>query len=136
MRWSALKKQLMPLFDDEMAVTIHLTSLVRAKNQGALTHLGRLEIRAKGQAVWLFPDDFKEELKAHPGITLATLMGLLHTYLLLPSAELLTTRLQEDPLLLIPTLACLDRRVGKRRLRKVSTDLPHAMQIAVALRLR
>ena len=134
MRWSALKKQLMSLFDETMDVEIHLTSLANAKNKGALTHLGKLEIRAKGRLVWAFPDHFREELADH-SLTLGSLMGLLHTYLELPKAELLSCRLEEDPLHLIPTLACLDRRVGKRQLRRLSGETPERILTVAEMRL-
>lgn len=116
MRWSALKKRLVLLFDPGLEVDIHLAGLEKAKNRGAFTHLGLLRIRVEGEVVWEFPHHFKGALAHHPGTSLASLMTVLHAYLDLPRDELLTAPVPDDPFGLRLALAAMDRRLGKKKL--------------------
>ncbi len=136
MRWSALKKRLVLLFDPGLDVDIHLTGLEKAKSQGAFTHLGLLRIRVDGAVVWDFPHQFKVSLADHPGCTLATLMGVLHAYLDLPKNELLTSTVPDDPFDLRLALACMDRRIGKKKLLALADrpDTPDFVRRILALR--
>ena len=117
-RWSKLKRDMESL----MAPKLDFRIYANAYNLGECIPIPRFWITVGRKIIWDWPKDFMEQEGWYFYDSAKKISQLLRDYINTPESELLSKQF-EDPFRLVPILRVSDKRIGKRRLKKLFIDL-------------
>ena len=115
-RWSKLKKDV----ENIMAQEIDFKIYANAYRFGDSIPIPRFWITIKGDIIWDWPKNFIDG-NWYFYDSAKAISQLLRDYINTPESQLLNN-VFEDPFNLIPILRVCDRRIGKRRLKRILDD--------------
>ena len=116
-RWSKLKRDVESLMSPKLDFRIY----ANAYNIRECIQIPRFWITVGRKIIWDWPKDFMDQEGWYFYDSAKKIPQLLRDYINTPESELLSKQF-EDPFILVPILRFCDKRIGKRRLKKLLED--------------